>query len=59
MVAAVRANRHRQGNAIADMDLLTAGMALDREPSLSTRNTRHFVRVPALRQVKYRRDTTQ
>lgn len=46
--AELRATLRRQGNLIADMDLLIAATAIVHDLSLLTRNTRHFSRVPGL-----------
>ena len=46
---AIRATLRRQGNLIADMDLLIAATALSHDLTLVTGNTRHFTRVPGLR----------
>lgn len=45
----IRAGLRRQGNLIADMDLLIAATALTHDLTLLTRNTRHFTRIPGLR----------
>ena len=47
--AELRATLRRQGNLIADMDLLIAATALSHDLTLVTGNTRHFTRVPGLR----------
>ena len=45
----IRAGLRRQGNLIADMDLLIAATALVHDLTLLTGNTRHVARVPGLR----------
>lgn len=47
--AELRALLRRQGNVIADMDLLIAATALVHDLTLLTGNERHFSRVPGLR----------
>ncbi len=47
--AELRALLRRQGNVIADMDLLIAATTLVHDLTLLTGNERHFSRVPGLR----------
>ncbi|MGI8643565.1 MAG: type II toxin-antitoxin system VapC family toxin [Thermomicrobiales bacterium] len=47
--AEIRARLRRQGNMIADMDLLIAATALVHDLTLLTGNARHFSHVPGLR----------
>lgn len=44
-----RAALRRQGQPIADMDLLIAATAITHDLTLVTRNTRHFRRIPSLK----------
>jgi predicted nucleic acid-binding protein len=46
--AGIRADLRRQGNLIADSDLMIAATALHHNLTLVTRNRRHFARVPNL-----------
>ncbi len=46
--AEIRGQLRRQGQMIADMDLLIASTALAHDLTLVTRNRRHFERVPGL-----------
>ncbi len=46
--ARLRADLRRQGNLIADLDLLIAATAVTHGLELLTRNARHFARVPGL-----------
>lgn len=47
--ASQRATLRRQGQPLADMDLLIAATALEHNLTLVSRNARHFARVPGLR----------
>ncbi len=46
--ARVRGDLRRQGQLIADMDLLIAATAITHDLTLITGNTRHFTRIPGL-----------
>ena len=47
--ASLRATLRRQGQPLADMDLLIAATALEHDLTLVSRNALHFARVPGLR----------
>jgi predicted nucleic acid-binding protein len=49
--AQTRSTLRRQGNRIADFDILIASTALVHDLTLVTRNVRHFQRIPELRLV--------
>lgn len=46
--ARTRATLRQQGRMIPDMDLLIVSTALEADPTLVTRNLRHFTRIPGL-----------
>jgi tRNA(fMet)-specific endonuclease VapC len=50
----IKAELHRDGNPLADSDLLIAATALAEDMTLVTNNTRHFARVPLLRLENWR-----
>ena len=52
--ARLHAGLSRQGHALATMDLLIAGVALNEGAALVTANEVHFGRIPGLRVVAYR-----